>query len=72
MATEQAANGEVEALERTVLEDGLACILTAGGGETTRGGSEGRDDQLVETDGHQQDEGQQAEKKMEETLHSFS
>lgn len=43
VATQQTANGEVEALERAVLQDGLTGVL-ATGGRKAAGGTEQRGD----------------------------
>lgn len=59
MATQDAADGEVQSLEGAVLADGLDGILRAGGGEAARRAQHGRDAALVEVDGHEQQPRQQ-------------
>ena len=51
MTAQQAADGEVEAFEGAVLEDGLTGVLAACGCEAAGGWGERRDAFLVEEDG---------------------
>jgi len=53
VAAQDAPHRKVEALERTVLHDGLLGILRASGGETARRGRIGGDVLLIEQDGQQ-------------------
>lgn len=49
MAAEDASDGEVEALDRAMLAEGLKGVLGAGGCETAAGLLEGRDADLIES-----------------------
>ena len=59
VATQDAADGQVQSFEGAVLADGFDGILRAGGGEAARGAQHGRDAALVEVDGHEQQPRQQ-------------
>jgi len=51
MATQDAADGQVEAAQWAMFLDGFDGILAAGGCEATRGRRQGRDESLIEADG---------------------
>ena len=59
MTAEQTADGEVEALEGSMLDDGLTSILATGGGEAAGRRRQRRDSRLVETDGRYQEQHQE-------------
>ena len=51
MTAEDAADGQIEALEGTMFANGLNSIVTASGREAAHGRREGRDALLVKLDG---------------------
>lgn len=71
MTAEDAADGQVEALEGTMFADSLNSILRAGGGEATRCRRERTDASLVEEDGDEQHPLQDLLKIMPEKGHGF-
>ncbi len=72
IASQDAPNGEIEALEGTMLDDGLSCILTTGGRKATGWRCIGRDSGLVEADGHHQQPDQRSCDIVPEGFHNFS
>ena len=69
IATQDAADGKIQAFERSVLLDGLKGILRTGGGETASGRRERSDELPIEQYGQQQQPLQRQADDMPEAFH---